>query len=577
MSRCIDLLLHIQKLGLLNSQEFPVELTKDLVSFLSLRACSFYTISSDQRNLILRGQNGFRYEEYLSFELPLDTIAGRAYKSQKIVVENGLADSDEYRDKKLIENHQLNEMIALPLGLVGEQGKAIETVGAVCIYPNPDRSLDFIDNLDILRQSIGLAYTNSVKKTKIQVREKVVTAISASTDINSALHRILHYSLRDQISIEASSVYLYDEKTRLLRLHATTGIDTKLHKRDIVYSQKDKGMVTWESFYTSKVISLQSINGRFQNDGHVETTRTPIKSLLVLPISRILQGKSYRKKKGALRVVNKLLRHGAKYELISFTKEDVEILSYVSEIIGLTSHMFLNKESRISYFEKIMHGTKSNIQTSIQNIDLLQRRDEIDRFLPTDLLYTVHDTREWLDDIKNQMERLENAQSEDLSIEPLNIAGDVLINAVRLFEKSAQTRGITTARITNLRAEGFFNLPKVLGNKKALMTVFRNLLENALKYRNHNNGNRCVIELSHEEDDNYVYIAVKDYGIGIPKGNERDIFYEGFRCENAVRQDPAGTGLGLTQSKEIMVGMGGDLTLVSRNPATLVVIIRRAN
>ncbi len=576
MDLCIDLMLRTQKLGLLNSQDFPVELTKELVSSLALKACSFYTISSDHRNLILRGQDGFKYEEYISFELPLETVAGRAYKTKEIIIEHGLADSDEYRDKYLISRYQLDEMIVLPLSLVFERDIPKEVVGAVCIYPDSTQPSNFINNLDLLTQSISLAYTNAVERTKIQVREKVVTAISASTDLNSALYRILHQSLRAQISIEASSIFLYDERIRLLRLHATTGIKTKLHKQDIVYSRRDKGLITWNSFDNSAVISSQSNNGSFPNDRHVETTRSPLKSLLLVPISRVSQGESNRRKKGVLRAVNKLLRHGKKYELISFTKEDVEILSYVSEIIGLTSHMFLNKESRISFFEKIMHGTKSNIQTSIQNIDLLQRRDEIDRFLPGDLLYTVHDTREWLDDIKNQMERLESAQSSDLNIEPINIARDVLINAVRLFEKSAQTRGITNARITNLKNEGFFDLPKVKGNTRALMTVFRNLVENALKYRNHDTGNKCVVTISHEEDDNYVHIVFKDYGIGIPKGDEHDIFDEGYRCENAVRQDPAGTGLGLTQSKDIMVGMGGDLILKHGKPATLIVKIKRA-
>lgn len=579
MDSCIDLLLRTQKLGLLNSQEFPVELTKELVSSLSLKACSFYTISSDNHNLILRGQNGFRYEEYMSFELPLKTIAGRAYKTQEIVIENNLVASDEYRDKGLISKYLLDEMIVLPLSLVFGGGVQPEVVGAVCIYPNPDEPSDFLNNLEMLKQSISLAYTNAVERTKIQVREKVVTAISASTDLNSALYRILHQALRAQISIEASSIYLYDERLRLLRLHATTGINTKdnLHKQDIVYSRRDNGLVTWDSFYNSKVISLQVDNGKFHNDRFLESTRSPLKSLLIIPISRVIQGDSNRKKKGALRAINKLLRHGAKYELISFTKEDVEILGYVSEIIGLTSHMFLNKESRISFFEKIMHGTKSNVQTSIQNIDLLQRRDGIEGFLPRDLLYAVHDTREWLDDIKNQMERLESAQSADINVETISIAGDVLINAVRLFEKSALTRSIKNAKITNLKKEGFFNLPKVLGNTRALMTVFRNLVENALKYRNHDAGPKCIVDIAHEEDENYVYILFKDYGIGIPKGDEHDIFDEGYRCENAVRQDPAGTGLGLTQSKEIMVGMGGDLILKQGKPATLVVKIRRAD
>jgi len=577
MKSCIELLIQTQKLGLNNSQVFPVLLTKELVFSLQLKACSFYTISSNGENLILRGQYGFSYEEYQSFELPLGTLAGRAFKTSTIIVENNLLSSAEYRDKGLIKNHDLQEIVVIPLTMIHEEESTSANIGVVCLYPDLALNNDFFNNLDILKDSFSLAYTHSVERTKIQVREKVVSSIADSSDLNSALFKILNRSLREQISIEAASIYLYDERTRLLKLHATTGIQTNedMHKHDIVFSKKDNECITWKSFNTSSIISVSYNDNILNDDKFFETTSSKRNSLLAMPITKTPSDKSKRKTKGVLRVANKLLKHGDTHELISFTLEDIQILGYVCEIIGLTTHMFLNREGRVSYFEKIMHGTKSNIQTSIQNLDLLERHGKVERFLSRDLLYTVYDTKEWLDDIKNQMDRLEGPQGSDINIVPVNIAGDVLINAVRLFEKSAETRDIAVAKITNLRKEGFFELPQVVANTKALRTVFRNLVENALKYRDHEK-NKCIVELSHYKDDDFVYINFTDYGIGIPSSDKEDIFDEGFRCENAVRQDPAGTGLGLTQSQEIMKVMSGNLELTSFSPVTLTVKIKRA-
>lgn len=574
---CIKLLIRTQKLGLKNSQIFPVLLTKELSLSLNLKACSFYTISGNGKNLILRGQYGFRYEEYMSFELPLSTIAGRAFKTSKIVIENNLLLSNEYRDKGLVEKYKLEEIVAIPLTMVQDSNQLPETLGVVCLYPDLSKNNEFFNNLDTLRESFSLAYTHSVERTKIQVREKVVSSIADSNDLNSALYKILNRSLREQISIEAASVYLYDERTRLLRLHATTGIKTEkdIHKHDIVFSKNDQHCITWKTFNTPEVISVSDNDVTLLNDKYFETTRSKRKSLLALPITKTPSDKSKKKTKGVLRIANKLLKHGHTHELISFTREDVQILGYICEIIGLTAHMFLNRDGRISYFEKIMHGTKSNIQTSIQNLDLLERHGKVESFLRRDLLFTVYDTREWLDDIKNQMDRLESQQSIEMETEPVNLAGTVLINAARLFEKSAQTRGIRLAKITNLRNDGFFDLPQVSANAKALLTVFRNLVENALKYRDHN-VNKCIVKLSHREDNKYLFIDFVDYGIGIPLSEKSDIFDEGFRCENAVRQDPAGTGLGLTQSLEIMRNMGGDLILTSCKPVTLTVKLKKA-
>lgn len=577
MKTCIELLIQTQKLGLNNSQAFPVLLTKELVLALKLKACSFYTISSNSENLILRGQYGFSYDEYQSFELPLSTVAGRAFTTSSIIVERNLLSSPEYRDKGLVNKYDLQEIVVIPLTMINEDESTSANIGVICLYPNLSLNNDFFNNLEILKNSFSLAYTHSVERTKIQVREKVVSSIADSGDLNSALYKILNRSLKEQISIEAASIYLYDERTRLLKLHGTTGINTNddLHKHDIVFSKKNSQCITWKSFNTPSVISVSYNDKVLNNDKFFETTRSKRTSLLAIPITKTPRDKSKRKTKGVLRVANKLLNHGNTHELISFTMEDIQILSYVCEIIGLTAHMFLSREGRVSYFEKIMHGTKSNIQTSIQNLDLLERHGKVESFLPRDLLYTLYDTKEWLDDIKNQMDRLEDQQGSEINMEPVNIAGEVLINAVRLFEKSAETRDIKHARITNLRKEGFFDLPQVAANPKALRTVFRNLVENALKYRNHEED-KCIVELSYHLDDDFVYINFTDYGIGIPSSDKEDIFDEGFRCENAVRQDPAGTGLGLTQSQEIMEIMAGNLELTSFKPVTLTVKIKRA-
>ncbi len=573
MKLCLKLLLNIQKLGFSNSQDFPTELTKELVESLKLTACSFYTISNDECNLILRGQKGFKYEDYLSFKLSLNTIAGRSYKDEEIGLEDELYDSPEYRDKILIKKYGLSEIITIPLYMM-EMNKT-GCCGVVCFYPNDASNEYFIDYINELQEAISLAYTCSVEQTKMHVREKVVLAIARSTDLNSALHRIMQL-LTQLTNIEGGSVYLFEEKTKLLRLHATTGVSTQgdRPKYEVVFNRSDSKHATWLSFKESKIITLSSMD-EFTTEKHPESTRSKLSSLLILPISRIRNSKSDRNTIGVFRAVNKLLIHNGKHELISFSKEDVEIFGYVCEIISLSSHMFLSKANKVSYFEKIMHGTKSNIQTSIQNLDLLERRGQIDTFLSKDLQFTIHDTKEWLDDIKNQMDRLEAPNAAELNMETVSLTGDILFNSKRLFEKSAETHNIRYAKFTNLEKEGFFNLPRVKANPRALMTVFRNLIENAVKYRNHNED-KCEIELSYEILDNYVYVFFSDYGIGIPPEDNLDVFDEGFRSENAIRQDPAGTGLGLTQSKEIMLLMGGDLLLKSTKPVIMIVKIKKA-
>jgi signal transduction histidine kinase len=573
MQSCLKLLLRTQKIGLKNSQIFPSELTKELVNSLELIACSFYTISANLDNLILRGQNGFQYEDYISFELPVNTIAGVAYKDKNILFENDLENSNQYRDKLLISKHSLTEMIAIPLFIQEEKDNC---VGVVCLYPSSKSKNNFINNIHELQDSISLAYTHSIERTKIQVREKVVSAIAKSNDLTSALHRVLQV-LKTDINIEAGSIYLYEEKYRLLRLYATTGISTEdnLFKHDIVFKRTDSGFIIWDSFIDSKKISISNLKKLLKTDKYIEETRSKIFSVLAIPILKLGKKGSDRFTIGVMKVINKLLIHNEHFEIISFTQEDVDILSYISEIIGLSAHMFLNSSNRISYFEKIMHGTKSNIQASIQNLEFLEQHGNLKKVLKSELLFTISDTKDWLYDIKNQMDRLSTLHSTELEIEKVYLTGDILFNIKRLFEKTIESCEVSEAKFSNLDANGFFYLPPVMVNQRAITTVFRNLVENAIKYRDYEDD-RCIIKLTYDKEGPYVNIYFTDYGIGIPKGDGQDIFDEGFRSENAIRQDPSGTGLGLTQSKELMKLMGGNLTLESISPVILKVQLKKA-
>jgi PAS domain S-box-containing protein len=83
-----------------------------------------------------------------------------------------------------------------------------------------------------------------------------------------------------------------------------------------------------------------------------------------------------------------------------------------------------------------------------------------------------------------------------------------------------------------------------------------NLLTNAIKY-SHNKP----VHLSLSTQDEMVYIAVKDQGIGIPEDKQERIF-ERFR-RGVDNNNYEGLGIGLFISKQIALAHGGDILLES--------------
>jgi signal transduction histidine kinase len=89
---------------------------------------------------------------------------------------------------------------------------------------------------------------------------------------------------------------------------------------------------------------------------------------------------------------------------------------------------------------------------------------------------------------------------------------------------------------------------------QALRRCLNNLIENALRY-----GGRADVSI--EDDDAMLRIAVRDQGPGIPADQLERVFEPFFRLEGSRSRESGGVGLGLSIARNIARWHGGDVTL----------------
>ncbi len=108
-------------------------------------------------------------------------------------------------------------------------------------------------------------------------------------------------------------------------------------------------------------------------------------------------------------------------------------------------------------------------------------------------------------------------------------------------------------------------------DKRLIQSIFQNLLENAVKYKQDHGKSFIKTEIVNEKGG--VKIAIADNGIGIPEALQPNVFNLFFRATNRAM----GSGLGLYTIKHAVHKLGGHITLSSNEIEGTTFIIHLPN
>ena len=144
----------------------------------------------------------------------------------------------------------------------------------------------------------------------------------------------------------------------------------------------------------------------------------------------------------------------------------------------------------------------------------------------------------------------------EIKIQKKNII-DLINDSIRLFELSANQKGVFVKFLPDK------DTPEAKIDERLFIQVINNLINNAIKFTDE--GEVKVLCGRQETDEgSYVFIKVKDTGIGILQ-KDIDKIFEPFRqVSEGLNRKYEGTGLGLTISKKFVELMGGKLTAESK-------------
>jgi signal transduction histidine kinase len=259
-------------------------------------------------------------------------------------------------------------------------------------------------------------------------------------------------------------------------------------------------------------------------------------------------------------------------------EQRLNIMDNVSEVgqLAATFNVMLDRIQQLFKTQErliadVSHELRTPLTTVQGNIELLQKMalTSPNHLQPSSygvaFGVTLQETLREVANETNRMSKMINdllllaqADSGALQLQMAPIEMDTL-----LLEVYRQTKRIAEQRKTYKGWEirlGSEDQASVWGDRERLRQLLINLTDNALKYTPEGG----TITLSLENGDQWVKIEVKDTGMGIPVGQQEQIFERFYRTDKARSRELGGSGLGLSIVQWITQAHHGRITVTSK-------------
>lgn len=229
---------------------------------------------------------------------------------------------------------------------------------------------------------------------------------------------------------------------------------------------------------------------------------------------------------------------------------EVTVHNKTSEL-QLINQQLLESNQELEKFAHIAsHDLKEPLRNIISFIKLLQKRlpDKISAENKDYLSFVSNSAFQMYHLVENILE-YSSLENRPIHLERVDIAR-VIQEITALLQISLNEKGAVVYVATPL-------VP-ILSNYSQLFVLFKNLIENALKY---NNSDQPQIAIFYQELDNQHQFAVKDNGIGIAPEFHHQIFKMFKRLHN--RSQFKGSGMGLAICAKIVRKLRGKIWVES--------------
>lgn len=521
---------------------------RHILDLVDADACCIYTINDDDKYFTLYkelSKSNFNLPYKHFYKIELEKISD-LYDT--LVNQSQLEIDNEFWNHPIIEIFKSRSTVLLPLL---SNDKLIGLISFECYAQQKDWSKFYQEVFPLAKQVIAYAFERKLAEEKIREQYDELKSYNESmfitnlklNSLNETLvktseelkesekkFRELAENLEDIIWLQSGNEILYVNPA-YEKISGKKREDLYKNTYDFIeiIFEEDKSEL-FESF------SKHNFSGQnvFQKDFRIYN---PDGTTRWLSARSFLIGKENNELKIAGIAEDITLRKKAEEEVKIALEKSIELNQLKSRFISTVSHEL-----------------RTPLATILSSIELLQlyenelRKDEKSKHF-NKIIASIDYLTTLLDDVIT----IDKTESGIISVNYEKFDLIELINNIVLtigtIKNSAVSMNISS-NITQL---------EINSDKKLLTQIVNNLLTNAIKF----SPPKSKVDVRVNSSENFFTLTVVDYGIGIPKEAQANIFVPFFRAANA--QNIQGTGLGLSIAKKWADLLNGEISFESKH------------
>ncbi|MCQ2055282.1 MAG: HAMP domain-containing histidine kinase [Fibrobacter sp.] len=227
------------------------------------------------------------------------------------------------------------------------------------------------------------------------------------------------------------------------------------------------------------------------------------------------------------------------------TQSEVQMAKKRQDFISAVSHELKTPLTAIKMSAELlqMSSAKMTDEKRMQKYtQIASESDRLTRLIQNVLNLSKLDGNRWVANIKKDRPKA------------------ILDDFVTMYTKNIEDHGFELT----VSCDTEVNSIQLMMDRDAVMQILTNLVDNSLKFSVKADYKMIVIELRLDKD--HVYLAVRDYGPGIPASEMKRVFEEFYRVENEMTRTTQGTGIGLSMVKKLCALSNMKIEIENANP-----------